>query len=266
MSELLEDLLRLAEDLAVRAGQLLLEGLDRPRVEVRTKSSATDMVTEVDHLSERLIVDGIRLARPDDGILSEEGTGSAGSSGLRWVVDPLDGTTNYLYAHPGFAVSIAVERDGAPVVGVVNDPVHGEVFTAIKGRGANRNGGAIATSRATRLDTALVATGFSYEPQRRRAQAAVLEHVLPRIRDIRRMGAAAADLCSVACGRTDAFYERGLQRWDMSAGSLIAAEAGARVEAIGGGPAGLGTTVAATPALFEPLRALLLEAGAVDDV
>jgi myo-inositol-1(or 4)-monophosphatase len=266
VSELLEDLLGLAEDLAVRAGALLLEALERPRVDVRTKSSATDMVTEVDHLSERLIVDGIRARRPEDGILAEESGEIQGSSGLRWVVDPLDGTTNYLYGHPGFAVSIALERDGAPVVGVVNDPVHGEVFTAISGRGANRNGEPIATSQATSLDAALVATGFGYEPRRRRAQAAVLERVLPRIRDIRRMGAAAVDLCSVACGRADAFFERGLAPWDLNAGLLIAAEAGARVGAIGGGPAVPGSVLAAAPALFEPLRALLVEAGAADHV
>jgi myo-inositol-1(or 4)-monophosphatase len=266
VSELLEDLLGLAEDLAVRAGHLLLEGLDRPRTGVATKSSATDMVTESDRLSERLIVEGIRSARPDDAILSEEGAQVEGSSELRWVVDPLDGTTNYLYGHPGFGVSIALEREGLPVLGVVNDPVHEELFTAIGGGGARRNGAPIRPSRTTELGSALVATGFSYDPRRREAQGAVLAAVIDHIRDIRRMGAAAVDLCSVACGRVDAFYERGLKHWDMSAGALIAAEAGARVAAIGGGPVAPGSALAATPALFEPLRALLVEAGAADHV
>jgi myo-inositol-1(or 4)-monophosphatase len=266
VSEPLDDLLDLAEELARRAGALLLKRLADPRTEVSTKSSATDMVTEIDRLSERLIVDGIRAARPRDAILAEESGELEGSSGLRWVVDPLDGTTNYLYGHPGFAVSIAVERDGRSIVAVVNDPVHSELFTAVSEGGARRNGVTIRPSQAVDLGTALVATGFAYDPARRRAQAAVLERVLPRIRDIRRMGAAAVDLCSVACGRVDAYYERGLEAWDLSAGLLIAAEAGASVGAIGGGPAVPGSAIAAPPALFEPLRALLVEAGATAHV
>lgn len=252
----------LAERLARAAGELLLSRLDDPRSDVRTKSSATDMVTEVDRESQALILEAIREARPDDGILAEEGADVPGSSGYRWVVDPLDGTTNYIYGHPGFGVSIAVERDDTPVVGVVNDPIHRELFAAVTGGGATRNGDPIAVSAVDDPATALVATGFGYDPARRHAQALVLARALDRIRDIRRMGAAAVDLCSVACGRVDAYYERGLARWDLSAGMLIASEAGARVGAIGGGPAVPGSVIAANPALFGPLREILVEAGA----
>jgi len=259
-----EQILDLALDLASRASLLMLERLDQPRSDVRTKSTATDMLTEVDEASEALIVAGVRGARPDDGILSEEGAAADGTSGYRWIIDPVDGTTNYLYGHPGFAVSIAVELDGEVIVGVVQDPLHGEVFAATRGGGATRNRNPIEVSSETRLGSALVATGFGYDPERRVAQAQVLAGVIGGIRDVRRMGAAAADLCSVACGRVDAYYERGLNHWDLAAGELIASEAGAVVGAIEGGPAKPGSVVAAPAALFEPLRELLLEAGAAD--
>jgi myo-inositol-1(or 4)-monophosphatase len=250
----LEELLGLAEELAVAAGELSLERLHQPRSDVRTKSSATDMLSEVDEACERLIVDGIRRARPEDGILSEEGANANATSGVRWVIDPIDGTTNYLYGHPGYAISIAVEVDGDAAVGVVCDPMHDERFTAARGWGALRNGRPVVVSDETDLGSALVATGFGYDPARRRAQARVLERLIGSIRDVRRMGAAAVDLCSVACGRVDAYYERGLQHWDLAAGSLIAAEAGAIV-----GELDDGTVIAAPPALFAPLRDLLAE-------
>jgi myo-inositol-1(or 4)-monophosphatase len=262
VSEEFDELLDLARGLAHEAGELLVDGLGRPRTEVDTKSSTTDMVTEMDRASERLIVEGIRRARPDDGVLSEEGAAADATSGYRWVIDPIDGTTNYLYGHPGFAVSIAVELDGEPVVGVVNDPLHREMFTAVRGRGATRNDERIAPSGATELSTTLVATGFGYDAGQRRGQAAVVERLIGRIRDVRRMGAAAVDLCSVACGRVDAYYERGLNHWDLAAGALIASEAGARVGAIEAGPARPGSMLAASPAVFEPLRELLAEVDA----
>lgn len=256
----LDELFELARSLAARASALLIERLDDPRTDVRTKSSGTDMVTEVDRESERLIVDSIRRERPDDGILGEEGGSREGRSGYRWVIDPIDGTTNYIYGHPGFAVSIAVEREGEAVVGVVDDPMHGDLFTAIRGRGAHRNDAPIRVSETAGLGSALVATGFGYEPEQRRDQARVLARVLPRIRDIRRMGAAAVDLCSVACGRVDAFYERGLNPWDLAAGELIAIEAGAVVSAIEGGPPRAGSVLAAPPGLHGELLELLGEA------
>lgn len=250
---------------------MLLDGLDRARTEVGTKSTRTDMVTEMDRASEALLVAGIRAARPDDAILGEEGTDQAGTSGLCWVIDPLDGTTNYLYGLPGFAVSIAVRAgdrrdDGGAtddtVVGVVVDPARSEMYWAAAGTGAFRNGVPIRVNDHADLATALVATGFGYAPAQRARQATVLSHVLPRVRDIRRFGAAAVDLCLVATGRVDAYYEVGLQPWDVAAGELIAREAGAHTGDLDGGPAGAGFTLAAGPHLFDPLRRLLIDAGA----
>ena len=257
-------LLSLAVAVAADAAALLVEGLGRARVRVDTKSTGTDMVTEVDRASERLVVDALLAARPDDGVLGEEGTDHLGTSGVRWIVDPLDGTTNYLYRHAGFAVSIAASVDDEVVAGVVHDPLHGDVFTATRGGGAHRNGAAITVSSEDRLGHALVATGFGYDPERRARQAAVLARIISSIRDIRRMGAAAVDLCSVACGRVDAYYERGLHVWDHAAGGLVAAEAGAWVGGLRSPEIGDGVLLAAPPALLEPLRQLLVDAGAAD--
>lgn len=259
-----DDLLHLATRLADDAAALLIEGLERARTSVTTKSSSTDLVTEMDRAAERLIGDGLRLERPDDAVVGEEGTDRAGTSGVRWLVDPIDGTTNYTYGHPGFAVSIAAEIDGVTTVGVVADPLHRDVFTAVRGRGARRNGRPLSVTACADLAQALVATGFSYEAARRERQAAVLAEVIPQVRDIRRMGAAAVDLCSVACGRVDAFYEKGLQPWDHAAGALIAAEAGAVVGDLDGGPASGSFCLAAAPGVFAPLRDLLRRAGAAD--
>ena len=258
------ELVALARGVAAEAAAVLVDGLDRARTTVDTKSTGTDMVTEMDRAAERLIVDRLLAARPDDGVLGEEGTDRPGTSGVQWVVDPLDGTTNYLYAHAGFAVSIAARIDGASVAGVVHDPLHGDVFTAALGGGAFRNDRPVHVSTETELGRALVATGFSYEPARRVRQAEVLTALVPRIRDVRRMGAASVDLCSVACGRVDAYYERGLQPWDHAAGALVAAEAGALLGDLDGGPVSFDFCLAAPPALFEPLRALLDAADARD--
>ena len=261
MSDLSDELLALGVDLAAHAAALLLDRLDREHI-VGTKSSPTDMVTDTDRAAEALIVAGIEAARPGDAVLGEEGADAVGTSGVRWVVDPIDGTTNYLYGLPGFAVSIAAELDGEAVVGVVHDPLHGDVFTAVRGAGAHRNGRPIHASDHADLSTALIATGFAYERTRRRAQAAVLERVLPRVRDIRRFGAASVDLCSVACGRVDGYYEVGLAPWDHAAGALIATEAGALVGDLDGGPPSGAFTLAAGPTLHAALRGLLREADA----
>jgi myo-inositol-1(or 4)-monophosphatase len=257
-----DELLELAERLAAEAAELSLERLHQPRTNVRTKATSTDMLSEVDEACERLIVEGIRDARPDDGILSEEGAAAESTSGVRWVIDPIDGTTNYLYGHPGYAISIAVERDGDAIAGVVHDPLHRERFTATRGGGARRNGEPIGVSAETEPGSALVATGFGYTPEGRARQAEALARLIGSIRDIRRMGAAAVDLCSVACGRVDAFFERGLNHWDLAAGELIAIEAGAIVSSIEGGPPRSGSVLAAPPALHEPLLALLARADA----
>ena len=260
-----EGLLELAVEAARAAGALLLDGLGHERVHVDTKTTRTDMVTEMDHRSEALIVETLLAARPDDGVVGEEGGTRGGTSGVRWVVDPLDGTTNYLYGHPGFAVSIAAAVDGRSVAGVVFDPVHDELFTATAGGGARCNGRAITHSGKREPATALLATGFAYDPAWRRSQAEALVRLLPQVRDIRRMGAASVDLCSVASGRVDAYYERGLAEWDLAAGTLIAAEAGATVGDIEGGPprAG-GATLAAPPELYESLRRLITESEDAD--
>jgi myo-inositol-1(or 4)-monophosphatase len=259
-----KELRLLAEAVARETGTLLHDELDRVRLEVGTKSTGTDMVTEMDRAAEAHIVTGLLGARPDDGLLGEEGTDRSGTSGVRWIVDPLDGTTNYLYALPGYAVSIAAEVDGQVVAGVVLDVERDELFSATLGAGATRNGTPIHASPITALPLALVATGFSYDAERRRRQARVLVEVLPRIRDVRRFGAAAVDLCSVACGRVDGYWEKGLQPWDLAAGALIAAEAGAVVTDLDGGRPVTDSVVAAAPGIAGELRALVSGAGAAD--
>ena len=255
-------LVALARDAAERAVRLLLAGRERARATVATKSTATDMVSELDRASEHLIVEALLAERPHDGVVGEEGSARAGTSGVQWVIDPLDGTTNYLYDHPGWAVSIAAEDAEGVVVGVVADAVHGEVFTATRGGGARRDGAPIACSVGDDLATALVGTGFGYDAERRRAQGAVIAGLLPRVRDIRRMGAASVDLCSVACGRLDAYFERGLEQWDLAAGGLVATEAGAALSALDGGPLTPGSVLAAGPRLAAPLSELLCSLGA----
>jgi len=254
-------LLALAHQLAEEAGQLLLDGLTVAEI-LGSKSSPTDMVTSMDRASERHVVDGIRAARPDDAIVGEEGTADEGTSGVRWIIDPLDGTTNYLYGLPVFAVSIAIEVDGEVVAGVVADPSHRETFAAMKGGGATCNGKPIRVRDVDTLAHALVGTGFSYDPARRARQGAVVAQLLPQARDVRRSGAAAVDLCWVACGRLDAFYEKGLQPWDLAAGGLIAAEAGATVGDLRGGAGSTAFVLAAAPPVFGALAALLRDAGA----
>ena len=266
----LSEILALATELATGAASVLVTGLDRTNRSLETKTSATDLVTDMDRASERRIVDGILARRPDDSILGEEGSDRLGTSGLRWLIDPIDGTTNYVYGHPGFSVSIAASwtdpETGVDevVVGVVADPLHHEVFRAVRGQGATRNGEPIRCSGASALGEALVATGFSYEAPRRSRQAVVLTHLLPAVRDIRRMGAASVDLCSVACGRVDAYYEKGLKPWDFAAGALVAHEAGARVGDLDGGLPSEAFTLASAPALFAPLADLLGRFGAAD--
>lgn len=253
-------LLQLAVDLANRAGQLLLDEAPDRADDIGTKSSRTDMVTAVDRASEAFIVDTLARERPEDGVLGEEGSAREGTSGVRWIIDPLDGTTNYLYGFPLFAVSIGVEVDGEVAAGVVAHPSLGEVFTAQRGAGARCNGEPIAVSGKDDLATALIATGFAYDPERRRESARWLEHIIPSVRDIRRGGAASIDLCWVACGRLDGFYEAGLSPWDVAAGDLIAREAGAETSDFDGGPVRPGSVIAASPAIAPALRQLVSEA------
>jgi len=264
--DLAGELLAIARSAAREAAELVRDRRPAGRVEVTaTKSSATDIVTEMDRAAERLLVDRILAQRPDDGVLGEEGAESPGTSGVTWVLDPIDGTVNYLYGIPGYGVSVGVRVGDEVVAGVVINPATRETWSATKGRGAELDGRPIRVNDEQDLAMALLATGFGYESSRRARQAEILRTVLPRVRDIRRAGAASLDLCAVACGRVDAYYERGLKPWDLAAGGLIAAEAGARVEGLQGRSAGEDLVVAAPPALFEPLAELLLELGADRD-
>ncbi len=243
---------------------MLLAGAHDLRLDVSTKSSGTDMVSEMDRAAEALIVKGILAARPDDAILGEETGAREGTSGVRWVIDPLDGTTNYLYRQPAWAVSVAAEVDGQVVAGAVCSPALGDTFTAAIGAGAWCNGQPIAASGATDLASALVGTGFGYAASRRALQAAVLPHLLPLVRDIRRYGVASLDLCWVACGRLDGYFEAGGQPWDVAAGLLIAAEAGAVASGLDGGPVAPESVMVAAPGVATALFDLLVRAGAAE--
>jgi myo-inositol-1(or 4)-monophosphatase len=249
-----QDLLKLATEVATEAARLIVERRRGTVTVADTKSTATDIVTAVDRESEELIRARVLEARPDDSFLGEEGDDVNGSSGVRWVVDPIDGTVNYLYDIPTYAVSIAVEYDGQTVAGVVVDAPKGEVFTATLGGGAFLDGKPIRVSDCADLGKALVGTGFGYDATRRGVQAEVVQQLITKVRDIRRIGVGAVDLCYVACGRLDAVYERGLNPWDYGAGALIAAEAGARVGGLDGAPVSPEMSIAATPAVFEPLH------------
>ncbi|MEA2404002.1 MAG: monophosphatase [Thermoleophilaceae bacterium] len=212
------------------------------------------MVSDADRAAEDAIVELLERERPDDGILAEEGTAAEGASGRRWVIDPLDGTTNFLYGIPQWAVSVALEDAGGVAVGVVFNPVAGELFQAERGAGSELNGAPIRVREPAPLERSLIATGFGYDAAVRAAQARVVEQVLPRVRDIRRAGAAALDLAWVAAGRVDGYYERGLKPWDWAAGRLLVTEAGGVVDRMAGEPLGL---VAGGPGLVPELAALL---------
>jgi myo-inositol-1(or 4)-monophosphatase len=220
------ELRALAEAVAREAGALLRNAFEGPELRISVKSTPTDLVSEADHAAEHLIRERIAAARPDDGVLGEEGGDRAGTSGVRWIVDPLDGTVNFLFGIPQWAVSIACEDGEGMLVGVVYDPARDELFSAERGGVATLDGRRISGSTKEELGTALVATGFGYDAEVRRAQAAVVARLLPEVRDVRRFGAAAIDLAWTACGRLDAYYEHGLNAWDLAAGGLICECAG----------------------------------------
>jgi myo-inositol-1(or 4)-monophosphatase len=220
-----------------------------------SKTSATDPVSDADRDAERVIRDLLTTQRPDDGLVGEEGSRVDGTQDRRWIVDPLDGTVNFLYGLRAWGVSIALEDSDGLAVGVVFNPVSGECFAAERGKGATMSGRPIHVTDCRSLDRAMVATGFSYESEHRAEQAKLLVELLPRIRDLRRAGAAALDLAYVAAGRVDAYYERGLKRWDEAAGRLLVKESGGVVEDLHGEPQGV--VAAATPTLLEELRAVV---------
>jgi myo-inositol-1(or 4)-monophosphatase len=255
---LLDELTALAIRLATEAGAFLLAGVDNARTQIDTKSSPTDQVSEMDRGAETMIVEGILAARPNDAIIGEEGTNRAGTTGVAWIVDPLDGTTNYLYGNPLWSVSIGITIDGTPAVGVVEAPTLRETFVACVGRGATRNGTPITTSTCVDPAVALVGTGFGYAPARRAWQGKAVRQLLPIIRDLRRGGSAAIDLAFVACGRLDATFERGLNPWDMAAGIVLIREAGGTVTDLSGRhEPNEDMLIAATSAIHARLRTLI---------
>jgi myo-inositol-1(or 4)-monophosphatase len=265
-----EDLLALAVAVAQRGGRLITEERPDEVTAAATKSSPTDVVTAMDTACERMVREQLLAARPDDGIVGEEGDVVAGSSGVTWVVDPIDGTVNYLYGIPQYAVCIAAvagdpyDPNGHEVLaGCVHSPVLGETWTAVRGGGAflttaGSDRRPVHVRDGADLGQVLLATGFGYQASRRRHQAAVIAQLLPRVRDIRRIGCASLDLCSVAAGRVDAYLERGLKPWDLAAAGLVAREAGALVTGLGDAPAGEDLVVAAAPGIHACLQAELV--------
>ena len=222
--------LELAQRAAHAAGEVLLEHYGGPSGQLEHKSSQTDPVSEADHDAEEAVVGLLRSERPGDEVVAEEGSGGEGETGRRWIVDPLDGTVNFLYGYPAWCVSIACEDEQGSLVAVVYDPVRGETFSAARDAGAELDGEPIHVRDEDSLESALLATGFGYDPDRRAAQAETARHVLPRARDIRRGGSAALDLAWLAAGRLDGYWEAGLSPWDWAAGRLLVTEAGGAIE------------------------------------
>jgi myo-inositol-1(or 4)-monophosphatase len=262
LSEVLriDDFAAIGWDAATLAGDFLLN--ERPAdLRVDFKSSRTDPVTEMDRAAEQMVVGHIRAVRPDDGFLGEEGANDPGRSGVRWIIDPLDGTVNYLYGLPLWGVSVAAEVDGVLHAGIVITPAQDEAFVGIRGVGSWRVRGGQADrltgSAVNEFELAMVSTGFGYDADRRRAQAEVLATLAPRIRDVRRFGSCVIDLTWLAMGRVDAYYERGVNLWDFAAGAVIAREAGILVTGLHGDEPTHDMIVAAPPALHGELRHLL---------
>lgn len=257
----LDELLTLATDAARRAGDLLREGLDRPRTAVSTKSSPTDMVSEMDRAAEALLVDALLGARPDDGMVGEEGTDRDGSTGVRWIVDPLDGTTNFLHGIPHFAISIGLEREGVLVAGLVYNPATDELFTAEKGKGAFLNDRRRLRVAARRtLADAVVVTGIPHRGRPGHPRFLdEMKTVMMEVAGLRRSGSAALDLAYVAAGRYDGYWERGLKPWDLAAGIVLVREAGGHVSDVAGGDKALasGDVLAGNSAITKALLPLL---------
>jgi myo-inositol-1(or 4)-monophosphatase len=251
------ELVLLAEAIARETGAQLRDAFEGPELRVSEKSSPTDLVSEADEAAERLIRARIETARPGDGVLGEEEGDHAGTTGVRWIVDPLDGTTNFLFGIPQWGVSIACEDEDGALAGVVYDPMRDELWSAERDGRALLDGRPVQPSTRRDLATSLVATGFGYDAEVRRAQAVVAARVLPEVRDLRRLGSAALDLAWTAAGRYDAFYEHGLNPWDIAAGALIGERAGLERHALAPvGPSAPGVLLA-PPALVDPLLALL---------
>lgn len=266
MSEFLDLARSVALDAADLAARRRREGVEV----AATKSTIVDVVTEADREVERLVIGRLLDARPQDGVLGEEGSSVVGSSGYTWVVDPIDGTVNYLYGFPHYAVSIGlVEGDADPhswraLAGAVVNPATGECYTATAGGGASLGERLLRAPEAVPLELALVGTGFAYRAETRARQGEAVARLLPRVRDIRRMGTASLDFCAVATGRLNAYFERTLSPWDHAAGALIAREAGAVVSGRDGSAPSADSVIVAAPGLHEELSRALDEVGAFD--
>ena len=256
----MQSLITLAADLARRAGHHARNGRAQGMQVVGTKLTDTDMVTKFDREAEAMIVEGLRAARPDDSIVGEEGGAHQGTSGVEWLVDPIDGTTSFMYGLPTWCVSIGARDADGGLVGAVYLPDLDEMFLAERSLGATLNGHAIRCSSITDISKALVATGFSYTPAQRTVQSRRVTEFIHQIRDVRRMGAAAVDICFVACGRLDAYFEENLHAWDIAAAEVIAREAGALVGDYAGRPLRPAETLIAAPGVFDALSALLTAA------
>lgn len=256
---------RLCVSLACEAGQLALDGrrAETARgaigLSVHTKSSTTDLVTKYDRAAESLIRDRLARERPDDDVLGEEGTNITGTSGLRWIIDPIDGTTNFVYGYPAWGPSVAVAHGDTVLAGAVHIPMTGETFHAGLGLGAAVGDDAISVNNPDEVSSILVATGFGYDATHRGLQGRRAASLLSSVRDIRRSGSAAYDLCSVACGRVDAYYEDRLNEWDIAAGLLIASEAGAVASSFDGGPPTADSILVSPPGVHNALLGLMAE-------
>lgn len=251
------DLMNVAAGIARNAGDLVFTGRRNGAGKVQTKSSATDMVTQWDTASEHFVVDQLSKLRPHDSIIGEEGGQVQGTTPYTWLIDPIDGTTNFLYNLSGYAISIAACIETDPVSAAVFLPATRELFVAAKGHGSWLGSSRLQVSPCESIETALVATGFSYSAARRDLQGQRIARLLPRVRDLRRLGAAAADLCFVAAGRLDAYFEEGLQAWDLAAGQLIASEAGATLSNFVGSTITPSQVLVATPRIHGDLLKLL---------
>ena len=247
------ELLELAQKVGLDAGALLMER--PPAFEIESKSTAIDIATQMDKKAEKFIVESLLAARPDDGIIGEEGSAVESKSGITWVIDPLDGTVNYFYGLPGWNVSIAAKDKDGSVVGVVTAPTINSTWWATRGGGTFYNGHQIHCNDPIALDRSLIATGFQYDVSHRITQLEDFSKLVPIVRDLRRNGAAAVDLCHVAMGALDGYYEAGLKEWDWAAGALVATEAGATFKHYGQGP--MRISMAAGPSLHSQLEAHL---------
>lgn len=249
------ELLALAIRTAEAAGALLMQ---RPEhFAVNEKSSAIDFATQMDHASEQLIVEHLLAVRPDDGVIGEEGSQRKSKSGITWVIDPLDGTVNYFYGLPGWNVSIAAKDEEGVLVGAVYAPTARTLWSASRGGGSYKNGIPIHCNDPVALDRALISTGFSYDLALRTEQGERIARLIPRIRDLRRIGAAAVDLCHLASGMVDGYFEATLNEWDLAAGGLIATEAGAIVTGRNGQAPNHEMVIAAGPSLHGQLVAVV---------